>query len=47
MYWVSVKVSLSGGFIESFMTLNTINFANMVRRENDEVPWDVRRVSLP
>jgi len=31
-----------------FMTLNIINFADdMVRREKDEVLWDVRRVSSP
>jgi hypothetical protein len=29
------------------MTLNIINFADMVRREKDEVSWDVRRVSSP
>jgi len=35
------------GFIESFMTLNIINFADMARREKDGVSWDVRRVSSP
>ena len=29
------------------MTLNTINFADMAKRENDGVSWDVRRVSSP
>ena len=37
--------SLSGGFMESFITLNIINFADVVRREKDIVSWDVRRVS--
>ena len=41
------EASLSGGFMESFMTLNIINFADMARREKDGVPWDVRRVSSP
>ena len=39
------KVSLSGGFMESFMILNIINFADAVRREKDVVLWDVRSVS--
>ena len=38
------KASLSGGFMESFITLNIINFADMARRENDGVSWDVRKV---
>jgi len=29
------------------MELNIINFADMIRRENDGVSWDVRRVSSP
>jgi len=33
--------------MKDFMTLNTTTFADMVRRENDEVSWDVRRVSSP
>jgi len=33
--------------MEDFMTLNIINFAGMVRRENDGVSWDVKRVSSP
>jgi hypothetical protein len=33
--------------MESFMTLNTVNFADMTRREKDGVSWDVRRVSSP
>ena len=33
--------------MESFMTLNTINFADMTKREKDVVSWDVRRVSSP
>ena len=37
------KASFSG----SFMTFNTIAFADMVRREKDGVTWDVRRVSSP
>ena len=41
------KVSLNGGFMEGFMTLNIIKFANMTRRENDMISWDVRRVSSP
>ena len=31
------KVSLNGSFMEDFMTLNIINFANMTRREKDGV----------
>ena len=34
-----------GVFMKSFMTLNIINFANVVRREKDRVLWNVRRVS--
>jgi hypothetical protein len=30
--------------MEDFMTLNIIIFADMARRENDEVSWDVSRV---
>jgi len=33
--------------MESFMTLNTTTFADMARRENDGVSWDVRIVSSP
>ena len=29
------------------MILNTITFADMARRENGRVSWDVRRVSSP
>jgi len=35
--------SVSMGFI----TLNIINFADMVRKENNRVLWDVWRVSSP
>ena len=31
-----IKASLSGGFMESFMILNIINFADVARREKDE-----------
>ena len=31
------KASLNGEFMESFMTLNIINFAPMTRREKDVV----------
>ena len=41
------EASFSGSFMESFMTLNIINFADVARRENDEVLWDVRIVSSP
>ena len=41
------KVSLSGGFMESFMTLNIINFADVTKRENDGVLWNMSRVSSP
>ena len=41
------EASLSGSFMESFMTLNIINFADVVRREKYEASWDVRRVSSP
>ena len=30
-------VSLNGDFMESFVPLNIINFANMVRKENDRI----------
>ena len=33
--------------MKSFITLNIINFADVVRRENDGVSWDVRKVSSP
>ena len=33
--------------MESFITLNIINFADVVRKENDVVSWDVRKVSSP
>jgi len=33
--------------MNDFMTLNTINFADMARKEKDEISWDVRRVSSP
>ena len=39
------KASLSGSFMESFMTLNIINFVDVARREKNEILWDVRRVS--
>ena len=31
------KVSLNEGFMESFMTLNIINFADVARKEKDGV----------
>jgi hypothetical protein len=33
--------------MEGFMTLNTITFADMARREKDGVLWNVRRISSP
>jgi len=33
--------------MENFMALNIITFADMARRENDEVLWDVRIISSP
>jgi hypothetical protein len=33
--------------MEGFIALNIINFADMARKENDGVAWDVRRVSSP
>ena len=41
------KASLNGSFMEGFMTINTITFADMAMRENDGVLWDMRRVSSP
>ena len=41
------KASLSGGFKESFVALNIINFTYVTRREKDRVSWDVRRVLSP
>ena len=46
-YMMGYKASLNGSFMESFMILNNITFADMERRENDGVSWDVRRVSSP
>ena len=36
---------LNGGFMESFMTLNIINFVDVTKIEKNGVSWDVRRVS--
>jgi hypothetical protein len=33
--------------MKDFMTLNTTTFADMAKRENDGVSWDVMRVSSP
>jgi len=44
---MSFKVSLNGRFMESFIAINIINFADMARSEKDGVSWDVRRVSSP
>jgi len=33
--------------MEGFTALNTTTFADMTRRENSGVSWDVRRVSSP
>ena len=33
--------------MEGFIALSIINFAELVRREKDEVSWDVRRVLSP
>ena len=41
------KVIFSGSFMENFVTLNTITFVDMAKRENAVVSWDVRRVSSP
>ena len=38
--WIRVLDAFKG-----FMTLNIINFAEMTKRENDEISWNVRRVS--
>ena len=46
-YMMGYKASLNESFIKDFMTLNTITFADMAKRENDRVSWDVRRVSSP
>ena len=44
----SAIMSISiGVFLEGFMVLNIINFADMTRREDDGVSCDVRRVSSP
>jgi len=31
-------------FMEDFMTLNIINFANIARRGKNEVSWDVKPI---
>jgi len=31
--------------MENFMALNIIIFADMARREKDEVSWDVKKIS--
>jgi len=41
------ETSLNQNFIESFMTLNTITFADLVRKEKARISWDVGRVSSP
>ena len=41
------KASLNEGFMESFMVLNIIVFADMTRRKKYGVSWDVRGVSSP
>jgi hypothetical protein len=41
------KASVNGSLMKGFITLNTINFADMTRRENDRVSWNVRRVLSP
>jgi len=41
------KPSLNGSFMEDFVALNIISFADMAKRKNDRVSWDVRRVSSP
>jgi len=33
--------------MEDFITLNTITFVDIERREKARVSWDVRRVSSP
>ena len=37
--------SLNGSFIEYFIVLNIINFADIVRRENDRVSSDVKKIN--
>ena len=37
--------SLNRSFIEDFIILNTITFTDMTKRDNNEILWDVRRVS--
>jgi hypothetical protein len=43
----NTNASLSGGFTKTFIILNIINFVDVLRREKDEVSWDVRRISSP
>ena len=38
------KDSLNGSFMEDFITLNTITFADMVRREKIRISWDVTQL---
>ena len=38
------EASLSGGFMESFMTLNITNFVDMARREKKRISRDVKGV---
>jgi len=38
-------VRLSDCFMEGFIILNTINFADTTNRENNGVSWNVRRLS--
>jgi len=33
--------------MKNFITLNIINFADMIKIKKDEVLWDVRRISSP
>jgi len=39
------KVSLNRSFVESFIALNIINFADMTRKKKYRVSRDVKRVS--
>ena len=41
------RSSLNGSFMEDFMTLNIITFADVVRKKNARVSWDMRRVLSP
>ena len=46
-FYVYAKASLNKNFIQNFIIVNIINFADMARRWKDEILLDVMRVLSP